>query len=319
MSRRREKIGRTLNENDKLVSVVISTYKVAMVPALLTAVRSVLRQRYGNVEVIVVADEKPKLLSLLREGLPSRAALHINRGTGLSTARNVGIKHANGEIVAFLDDDAIAHPDWIANLVTHYEEPSIMGVGGKIVPLFDEDANSWFPEELNWIVGATYRGYPTQIQEVRNLMGCNMSFRRDKLEEIGGFSREFGKVNGGKAFHDDTEISLRLKNSFERGKLLYTPDAIVYHKVESYRSTLSYIVLRSYLEGQSKSHLTKRKSFGNSSKPLSVEESYISYLLREAIPRRFMKISKDPYNLLSLGAIALSTISVGLGYLFTSS
>lgn len=307
-----------MNKKGKLVSVVISTYKVAMIPNLLEAVRSVLRQSYERVEVLVVADEKPKLLSLLKKYLPPEVSLHVNKKSGLSAARNVGIEHAKGEIVAFLDDDAVAHPDWIGNLIKQYKDPSTIGVGGKIIPIFDEHANVWFPGELNWIVGATYKADANQTREVRNLMGCNMSFRREQLEEVEGFSEKFGKVKGDHAFHDDTDISLRLRDRFERSKLVYTPKAVVYHKVEDYRTTLSHIISRSYMEGKSKSHLMREKTHSDPSKKLAVEESYLTYLLRDAIPSRFKKIPEKPRNLISLGAIILSIASAGLGYLFSS-
>lgn len=298
-----------------LISVVICTYKISMVPDLLKAVESVLTQTYKDIEVIVVADQVPELISILNENLPTQVSLYINKSPGLSAARNVGIKHANGEIVAFLDDDAVAHPNWIAKLVPLYKDPSVIGVGGRIIPRFEENTNSWFPEELNWIVGGTYRGHPEQVQAVRNLMGCNMSFRREKLKEVGYFNEAFGKVQGGKFFHDDTEISLRLRRTFKGAKLIYVPDAIVYHKVKSYRTTLSYIISRSYLEGKSKSYLVNQKTCKKSSGKLSVEEDYLSYLLKEGIPRNIMATLKSPSRLPSLVAILASIVSVGLGYI----
>src|SRR5205085_2959822 len=105
----------------------------------------------------------------------------------LSGSRNSGVTVCRGEIVVFLDDDAVAAPDWLERLLQGYAEPQVVAVGGSIEPVWEEGRPRWFPPEFDWVVGGTYLGLPTATAQLRNLLGCNMSFRRSVLLEAGGF------------------------------------------------------------------------------------------------------------------------------------
>src|SRR5581483_12443163 len=100
-------------------------------------------------------------------------------------ARNTGVSVATGSVCAFLDDDAEAAPDWLAWLVKAYADKDVLGVGGAIEPAWQDRRPEWFPEEFDWVVGCSYRGMPVISADTRNLIGANMSFRRDVLVNVG--------------------------------------------------------------------------------------------------------------------------------------
>jgi glycosyltransferase involved in cell wall biosynthesis len=169
------------------VSVVICANDSARWSQLRAALRSIELQDHPPAEVIVVIDHNPALLERARRGLHGALVVENSEPPGLGGARNSGIAVSAGEVVAFLDDDATASPDWLSRLVAHYSDPDVAGVGGGVQPVWTTTRPRWFPREFDWVVGCTYRGMPETAQEVRNPVGCNMSFRRDLLNAVGRF------------------------------------------------------------------------------------------------------------------------------------
>src|SRR5205085_11066556 len=89
---------------------------------------------------------------------------------GLSGARNTGIDIARGDIVAFLDDDAVAAPDWLDRLCAPYDDRQVIAVGGRVVPRFDGPRPAWLPAEFDWVIGCTYAGHRDELGPIRNLI-----------------------------------------------------------------------------------------------------------------------------------------------------
>ncbi|HMN30346.1 MAG TPA: glycosyltransferase family 2 protein, partial [Caldilineaceae bacterium] len=183
-------------------SVVICAYTDERWGDLVAAVASVERQTLPAQEIIVVVDHNPALLERVRGCLPHVVAVENKAGRGLGGARNSGVA-AHGAIIAFLDDDAIAAPDWLAQLQAAFGDDQVLGVGGAIEPRWLGGQPVWFPTEFNWVIGASYRGMPKTIAPVRNLFGCNMAFRRDALATLGGFRLGYGC--------DETEFCIRAR------------------------------------------------------------------------------------------------------------
>ena len=178
------------------ISVIICAYTEDRLNELIAAVESVQQQILPPREIIVVIDHNPDLMKRCREEVPGVLVIENGEAKGLSGARNSGASIAKGEVVAFLDDDAIAEPDWIEQLCAWYDNPQVVGVGGKIEPLWLQTHPSWFPNEFNWVVGCTYQGMPAESTRVRNVTGANMSVRRHVLmacrwlPEIFGWNHE---------------------------------------------------------------------------------------------------------------------------------
>ena len=175
-------------------SVVICAYTEARWHDLVAAIHSVRGQRVPPREIIVVVDHNPTLLERMHTEVPYVIAVENQEPKGLSGARNCGIAAATGAVIAFLDDDGVAAPDWLEHLLRAYANPEVMGVGGTVEPLWIGGRPPWFPAEFDWVVGCTYQGLPKVTAPVRNLIGCNMSFRREVFEGVGGFRSGIGRV-----------------------------------------------------------------------------------------------------------------------------
>ncbi len=297
-----------------MVSVIICCYSVERLKDVREAVDSVLKQTCPPFEVVVAVDHTPEVFEQLKKDLPGQVKVVLNDGIrGLSETRNEGIRAARGDVLAFIDDDVVAAPDWLEKLMPHYGDPHTIAVGGKAVPQFvDGPRPAWFPEELDWVIGCTHKGPASKSNEVRNMIGCNMSFRKQAFEQAGLFDCSVGRVGKVQGMGEDTEICMRVKSRSPQSKILYEPQAVIRHKVPSWRVTAKYLVRRSYNEGLFKNTVQQlaRKLPAASSAP---ESSYLKYLLLTAVPRKALTGYKRG-RLSQAGAILLGVGSVGWGY-----
>jgi len=251
------------------------------------AVQSALSQSVPPSEVIVVVDRVPELLERLRERLPPAVRLVENRaGRGLSEARNTGVMHAQGEIIAFLDDDAVAHPDWLRFLSMAFADPKVLAAGGRAVPVWLGSGCRpyWLPEELDWLIGCTYKGFANGVQFVRNVHGSNMCFRRTAFGIVG----EFDPRLGGPVFGDDTEICIRIVSRPEEYIVSYDSRAIVWHKVPIVRQRWRYCVRHAFEAGVGKEVI--RTLHGKSTDALSAEKSYLRQVFTGFLPPRLLGV-----------------------------
>ncbi|MDQ6789081.1 MAG: glycosyltransferase [Candidatus Dormibacteraeota bacterium] len=237
------------------VSVVISTYSKARSALLMAAVRSLRQQTFEPLEVIVVVDHSPELLGQLRDALPGVVLIESGRTPGLSGTRNQALEACRGELVAFLDDDAAARPDWIARLLAHFSDPAVMAVGGRTESIWEVGRPDWFPVEFDWVVGGSYRGLPEAAAEVRNVIGNNMAFRTDLVREVGGFREDMGRVGTRPVGCEETELCIRMRQRWPEQKIVYEPLARISHHVPRERARVRYYVSRCFGEGLSKAKL----------------------------------------------------------------
>jgi glucosyl-dolichyl phosphate glucuronosyltransferase len=256
------------------ISVVISAYMEARWNELVSAIQSVQNQTVPAFEIIVVIDHNPTLFERARAELADLRVVENVQVRGLGGARNSGVAASRGEIVAFLDDDATAEPGWLERFGEGYADENVLGVGGGIEPVWLGGRPTWFPSEFDWVVGCTYRGMPESRTAVRNLIGCNMSYRREVLDELGGFRLGYGC--------DETEFCIRARRRWPNGILLYDPDAKVSHLVPASRSRWAHFRSRCYFEGGSKAVVSW---LGGSKDGLASERTYTLRVLPRAIGR----------------------------------
>jgi GT2 family glycosyltransferase len=238
-------------------SIVICAYASERWDALVEAVSSLRRQTVAPGEIIVVVDHNPELQRLARVELQGVVVAENSGRPGLSAARNVGLGLARGRIVAFLDDDAVARPDWVARLVAGYADDGVAALGGLVDPAWVHGRPVWFPREFDWVVGCSHRGMPTTLEQVRNLIGANMSFRRDILAEVGGFNVDLGRTAKCASGCEETELCIRIADSRPDARIVYDPAVAVSHRVPAARATLEYFATRCFQEGRSKAGLCR--------------------------------------------------------------
>ena len=234
------------------IAVVICTYSEGRWNDLVQAVGSVLRQTRPARDLVVVVDHNPGLLSRVRHEFPGLTAVENWQSPGLSGARNTGLASTNASVIAFLDDDASAAPDWLERLEPGYQDTRVLGVGGFVAPVWQAGRPAWFPQEFDWVVGCSYRGLPEAAGEVRNLLGCNMSFRREVFEVVGGFQSGIGRIGTYPAGCEETELCIRARRAWPERFFLYDPQVRVSHQVPAGRGTWRYYRTRCYAEGLSK-------------------------------------------------------------------
>ncbi len=266
-----------------LISVVICAYTEKRWHETCAAVESVRAQSFASKEIIVVVDHNPALFASLSAALPDVTVLENREERGLSGGRNTGVAVAQGDVVAFLDDDAVADPDWLKFLADSYADPAVIGVGGLTLPNWRMTRPAWFPREFDWVVGCSYRGLPESRQPVRNLLGGNASFRREAFEIAGGFRSGIGRSAGKRPLGcEETEFCIRLHQESPQSVFLFDNRAMIWHLVPGERGRFSYYRSRCYAEGLSKAQVTASVGVADG---LSSERRYTTRTLPGGVAR----------------------------------
>lgn len=296
------------------ISVIICAYTEARWNDLVAAVTSVQRQQLRPREIIVVIDHNLRLLEQIRSRISGVIPLENRESRGLSGARNTGVAAAQGAILAFLDDDAIAAPDWLEQMNAGYADRQVLGVGGAIEPLWLSGRPSWFPDEFDWVVGCTYRGLPQATAPVRNLIGANMSFRRELFAGVAGFQNGIGRVGTVPLGCEESEFCIRIKQRWPRHRLLYEPRAKVYHKVPAGRAHWRYFFARCYGEGRSKALVSH---FVGARDGLASERAYTVHTLPRGVVKGVMELigNGDRCGLARAAAIMAGLTATAIGFL----
>jgi len=287
------------------------------------AVRSSLEQSLPPCQVIVIVDHNPPLLQRVCQELPCVRALANTGAPGASSARNTGVAQACGDIVAFLDDDAEASPDWLQQLATGFADSRVLGVGGALEPNWETRRPDWFPEEFLWTVGCSYTGLPSTTTAVRNLIAANMALHRTVFDALSGFRAGFGNTRSVKAGlsalvrsragDEETELCIRALETWPDRTWLYEPKARARHFVPSSRTTLRYFLSRCYDEGLGKARLTRIFGQGHAT---GSERHYVISVLATGVLRRLASVPNQGYlaRLSQAAAIVMGLSATVAGY-----
>ncbi len=268
--------------NDLTLTVVVCAFTLDRWDDLEDAIGSLCRQSYAPDEIILVIDHCEELAEKSRHRFPGIRIVENSERRGLSGARNTGTRAARGDVVAFLDDDAVADHRWAEHLLAPYRDPEVLGVGGHVRPNWEHGRPAWFPREFDWVVGCTYRGMSTRAGQVRNFIGANMSFRRPLLEQLGGFRHELGRVGSRPLGGEETELCIRATRLRGDGRMVHVPAAVVDHHVTTQRSTWAYFKARCYSEGLSKAAVRERVG---ADAALASERGYLTSTIPSALLR----------------------------------
>lgn len=303
--------------SDPGISVVICVYTEDRYEDILAAVSSVRAQSRPALETLLVVDHNQALLDRLTREYKEAADVRVlaNAGPrGLSAGRNTGIAASRGEIIAFLDDDAVAERDWLRYFAEGYADPRVMAVGGRTVPIWASGRRpAWFPEEFDWVVGCTYRGLPPGRVRVRNVLGGNASFRRTAFEVAGGFATGIGRDGDKRPLGcEETELCIRLGKARPDAVLLIDDRAVIHHRVPASRERFRYFRSRAYAEGLSKALVAR--SVG-AAKGLESERRYTTRVLPAGVARGVRDaLLARPGGAGRAGAIVAGVLAAAGGY-----
>ena len=213
---------------DPFVSIIIITRNR---PFLLRhSIERVLNQPYPHKELIVVDsssnDESEHIVAQYPEVISVRLRGQHNN---MPQARNAGLAAASGDILAFIDDDAMVQPGWLAALLKTYHDETIGAVGGRIIempePHCDEVRGSprFLIKPSGRVIGKNRGAFSAEDAEVDHLIGCNMSFRREVIEQVGGFDPNYKLTN----LREETDICIRVKKA--GWHIMFVPTMAVVH------------------------------------------------------------------------------------------
>jgi glycosyltransferase involved in cell wall biosynthesis len=263
------------------MSVVVCTYQRADV--LARSLGSLTDQTLSDdaYEVLVVYDQQDvetgATVDEYAPDLPNLRRLNDD-GQGLSYARNVGYRAADGEYVAFLDDDASAHPGWLAAYLETFNRvtPTPDCIGGAVRPDFEKPVPWWVPPSLPGIPVRDLSGEPRWIDfPDETVIGANMAFPRSFLVETGGFPTNLGRKDGTLLSNEETVVQAAAAAG---NGIYYHPDAWVNHLIEGFRLTPTYLVRRHYWQGISDCRMDPKRV-------ADTESEAEGRSLREGIPR----------------------------------
>ncbi len=197
------------------VTVVVACYNGAQ--TLRACLESLRRLDYPDFEILVIDDGSTDHTPDITTAFPDVRTLRHPENRGLSTARNLGIRAASGEVVAFTDADCEADRDWLRHLVAALTRGDAVAAGGP----------NLLPPDDSTVAAAVMAspGGPTHVmlddRSAEHVPGCNMAFRKSALEQIGGFDPTFRRAG------DDVDICWRIQ---ARGwRIAFAPAAFVWH------------------------------------------------------------------------------------------
>jgi len=171
---------------------------------------------------------------------------------GLSRARNTAWRNAQGGCVAFLDDDAVACPGWLAKFIDVFEtfKPRPGVVGGKCEPIWEAPRPDWLSDKLLGFLSIVHwSDVPMVLNEQQWLAACNIAYPRELLQTVGGFREDLGRQ--GTNLQSNEENYLRQQLDSLGYCSVYHPEIVVGHHVSPPRLTKKWFRERAYWQGVS--------------------------------------------------------------------
>lgn len=236
------------------ISVVIPTYHKNSYKDTLN---SILRQNYKDFEVLVIRNGSERNRFSHTHG--GKVRIYEITKSGLDNARNFGIKHSHSDIIAFIDDDAVATSDWLSSIEKSHSKKDAPAIGGKVLPVWPKKGKP------DWIKGillaylSILEGYsdkPIPVHPLDWLAGTNISFKKHIFKEVGYFDEELDRKEKILLSSGEVELCNRIrKKGYE---IIFDPSLIVKHVIPLSRLTPQYMIDRAYWQGVSDLILDKK-------------------------------------------------------------
>jgi glucosyl-dolichyl phosphate glucuronosyltransferase len=230
-----------------LISIIICSYNRA--DYILNAIDSLVKQDFdtSNFEIIVVDNNSKDNTKFLVENYIKNNQRHhiiyINEtNQGASFARNNGASIAKGKLYCFIDDDAIAQPDFLKNIEIFYQaNESIAGFGGRIIPLYIPEEPKWMSHYTSSLVGNfNYSNKAVEFNKNRYPLESNMIVTAQAFHQVNGFNIKLpGVVGTLRIGGEGKDFFMRMKAC--EHQIFYVPNIIVLHVVETKKLTREYM------------------------------------------------------------------------------
>lgn len=235
------------------ISVIICTYNRSSV--LKETLQSFLKLSWDkgiSYELIIVDnnssdDTKDVVNEFIRQD--SRIKYVFEAKSGLSYARNTGIKNAQGKIVAFVDDDVYFDPKWLQEVLNIFRDyPDAACMGGRSISVFEEGRPDWISDEIIRMYSSKDIGDSIKYMEFpEHPFGLNMAFKSEIFKQVGIFNQELGRFKGSLLSNEEKDFFYRIHKAGL--KTIYTPHAVLSHRIPGERTAKKWIMRRYYWQG----------------------------------------------------------------------
>jgi len=279
-----------------MISVVVCTYnRAGTLRQMLEAFFAQRDLAAVNHELIVVdnnsSDNTPVVVDEFRR-FPSLRYV-VEERLGLSCARNRGVAEANGEIVAFLDDDAIVDKGWLVKLQECFDATTADVVGGRSYLIFEKHPSDWFGPYFGRLLSQVDLGqFRKVVSDGRGLLGLNLSFRRSALVGDAPFDENLGRKGSGLLGGEETTLVRSIAGS--GGVVVYDPDAVVGHLISADRVEWDYF--KRVTRGMGESFALAEPDAGMGTQMAGVLWGLISVFYRLAAMLWMRLARKSPYE-----------------------
>lgn len=232
-----------LTSEQPLISVVISTLGRRNIELCL---KSILSQTYKNYEIIVISKCPLKNLENI-SNMGKNLKIEVSPNLGLSQARNKGVALSHGQIIAFIDDDAVASPRWLENIVRGIKSGYDI-VGGLILPHYLSTPPSWWDE-------SRFGTHVSINKYSREIYGCNLAVTRKVFHIKDGFDHRLGRSVGSLLSGEETDFLQRaIRSGF---KVKFIDEIKVEHLIPKDRLMIHWLIKRSWYGGISRAVITR--------------------------------------------------------------
>jgi len=229
-----------------------------------------------KLSIVISTYNRPTLYERVVKSLKSQLAknvevVKIEGVAGLAKARNRGWKQAKGDYVAYIDDDAVATPNWVVNILGFIKlHPDVVAFGGPYTSSNALSLPSWIPKELTVMEIKANVARPIVLPH-EWLTGTNMIFRRSVLKELGGFDEGLGVTPTRRSYGEETDLLIRLHNAGYA--IWYDPKIKVLHEFALSKTSLLFLLRDQFTHGYNShvtfKHLVKNDPVGTAGTALS--------------------------------------------------
>jgi len=306
--------------NNVSLSLVITAYTDERINDIYELLESVRTQTYPNMETIFVVERSVQLKDKInafigKTGFQRIRVIFSDEKLGLSMARNLGIKNAGGDIIAFTDDDVVLFPDWAEEMAKGFKDDSIIGATGAALPLWEDKSQSWLPGEFYWLVSCTGWQDLDKSAVVRGVLGANMAFKKEAFNNNFLFSPDAGYAQSHQynPVSDDLEFSLRLRSKTPKS-LISVPSARIWHRVYADRLSFRYVTAKSQEVGRCRRIL--KKSYTQEFGAFQQEKNILHSIFKRIIGTPKKLVTNPGLACKETFLTFLVLFSVAVGYIF---